>query len=296
MSAFDYYTIKQALLPHLQVALNLYLRNQELPHVQPNLHISWNQKNDQITYVWAIALHLSTVQKNPAIQIAKSIAHLIDTTAFFRIFPQTQFSLKNPIDLTLINTQVVPPGLIYLELTDITIGNWLQYLIINHPTIEKSCLHHNSSGSFPFTLQYTYARCCSLLHLANQEKLITLKPQLKDTKKSLLTDWDISPISFFDSQQLLCCHPTERALVKQLFALLDELYCPSNNLKIQWEKIALKLCQAWQDFYTHCRIWGEVERDNLSLATARVGLTFLTQCFLAVLLNDKLEIYAPTKL
>nr|WP_235927036.1 DALR anticodon-binding domain-containing protein [Gloeocapsopsis dulcis] len=221
----------------------------------------------------------------------------IDTTALSPAIPQTKLSAENAISSTAIVTQVAPSGLIYLELTDVTVGSWLQYFTINPPRVEKYCSQKGSGASLPFTLQYTHARCCSLLQLAAQERLITLKSRGEPAKDDFPVVSEQTPISFLDSQQrLLCRHPTEQALIKQLLVLLDNLYYPSTEPKAQWEKTTLNLCQSWQNFYTHCRIWGEVKQNNLFLAQARLGLTSLTQSLLAVFLNDKLEIYAPTEL
>lgn len=291
--------MKQVLLPQLQLALDLYLLNQELLHIQPKLNISWYKKKDyRITYVWAIALQLSSVQKLPAMQIATRMMHFINTASVSHATPQTKLATEIAATSTLIATQVVPPGLIYLELTDVAIATWLQYLTLYPPKLEKYDLQKNSNPSVPFVIQYTHARCCSLLHLAAREGLITLEPQLEYDKGVFFVASDPKPIPFLDFQQkLLCNHPSEQALIRQLWVSLDKLYCHSIECrKTQWEKIALDLSQAWQNFYTYCRIWGEVKQDNLRLAQARLGLILLTQSLLSVLLNDKLEIYAPTQL
>jgi hypothetical protein len=280
-------------LQQLQIALDLYWLNQELLYAKPKIKVSWNSKNNQITYIWGIALQLSAVQKLSAMQIATMIIQFIDTRAISHAISH-KLSTKNAVGSTAIVTHVAPPGLVYLGLTDFAVGSWLQYLTMNPPSIKKYSLQKNSSISLPFTLQYTHARCCSLLQLAAQEGLITLKSR-KHTKNAFVVS-EHTPISFLDSQQrLLCRHPTEQVLIKQLLVLLDNL----DNLSTEathWEKATLNLCQSWQNFYTHCRIWGEVKQNNLLLAQARLGLTSLTQSLLAVFLNDKLDIYAPTEL
>lgn len=292
----NYCTIKHVLLQQLQIALDLYLLNQKL-YAKPKINLSWNLKNNQITYIWAIALQLSAVQKLPAMHIATIMMHLIDTTAISHAIPPTKLSIENAVSSTSIVTHVAPPGLIYLELTDLTVGSWLQYFTINPPRIEKYCSQKGSGASLSFTLQYTHARCCSVLQLAAQEGLITLRSQVESAENIFPVISEQTPISFLDSQQrLLCCHSTEQALIKQLLVLFDNLYYPSTESKAQWEKITLNLCQSWQNFYTHCRIWGEVKQNNLLLARARLGLTSLTQSLLAVFLNDKLGVYAPTEL
>lgn len=280
MSSADYRVIKQVLLPHLQVALNLYLLNYRLA-LQPQLNVSWCQKKDcGFTYVWAIALQLSAIQKLPAIQIAMRLINFINTKAIADDIRQ-KLATENT-GSTLIATRIVSPGLIYLELTDCAIAAWLQYSITHPPKRETYCLQKENNIPSSFTLQYTHARCYSVLQLAVREEI--LPPAL-------------TPIFFLDSQQqLICHHAAEQALIKQLLMSFDNLYCPSPNLKPHWEKIAVDLCQAWQTFYAYCRIWGEVKRDHLHLAQARLGLTLLTQRLLAVLLNDKLGIYAPTEL
>ncbi|PPS46014.1 hypothetical protein B1A85_07310 [Chroococcidiopsis sp. TS-821] len=268
------------LLPHLQVALNLYLLSYKLT-LQPQLNVSWCQKKDgEFTYVWAIALQLSTAQKIPAIQIATKIIGMINTQAIADDIRQ-KLATENLACSTLIAIRATPSGLIYLELTDCAIAAWLQYSIANPPKIEKYCLQKNKT-LLPFILQYTHARCYSVLQLAAREGII---PPV------------LTSISFLDSQQqLLCRHAAEQALIKQLLVTSDNLYAPNAHLKPHWQKIAVALCQSWQTFYAYCQIWGEVKRNNLDLARVRLGLTLLTQRLLAVLLNDKLGIYAPTEL
>jgi len=149
-----------------------------------------------------------------------------------------------------------------------------------------------------FTVQYAHTRCCSLLQMANREGLITLKQTNWDTSSAFWLAVSPNPIPWLNSEQKLCLyHPAERALMAQLLALLDELYCPrSSHQPINLHKVALDLSQTFQTFYSSCQIWGEVKNQNISLSQARLGLVLITQSALRLLLQDRLGVAALQEL
>ena len=54
--------------------------------------------------------------------------------------------------------------------------------------------------------------------------------------------------------------------------------------------------QAWEEFFKHCRIWGEVKTKTPKLAQVRLGLVAVTQKLLRSLLQDSLGVCAPMEL
>ncbi|XZN96275.1 MAG: DALR anticodon-binding domain-containing protein [Microcoleus sp.] len=65
---------------------------------------------------------------------------------------------------------------------------------------------------------------------------------------------------------------------------------------IDYFKLANSLSTAFQTFYSQCRIWGEVKRENLKLAQARLGLVLATQSLLRFILEELLNAVAPLEL
>ena len=236
-------------------------------------------------YVSAIALQLSSVLKLPAMDIAHALVELV--------CHQTDGQ-----DFTV---QVVPPGWIYLELTESYLAAWLQHLTQAPPELDLREVGRKSNPESKielslFAVQYAHARCCSLLQLAEWEELISLKPTSAHSSALWLTVTPL-PIPWLNREQKLClCHAAEWGLIDRLWAILDELYCPNPSRQPpNWHKAALSLSQAFQTFYSYCRIWGEVKSQNLPLAQARLGLVLITQSILRLLLQSKLGVVAPSE-
>lgn len=294
-SSVKYPTLKQLLVERLQAALNLYIYNCGITTPQLKFHIRLKRARHeaQVLYVCAIALQLSKTLNLPPWEIAQALAELLRQT--------------DGQDFTV---QVVPPGWIYLELTQSYLADLLQYLVqtpfrLCCPTRlgeigDKEDLGDKSefqSDNSEFTMQYAHARCCSILQLAHREELITLQPTDADQVSAL---WQIAmpkPIPWLNSKQICLSHRAELALISQLLIVLDALYCPCpSRQSINWYKVALNLSQAFQTFYSQCRIWGEVKSQNIQLAQARLGLVLITQSVLRLLLQDYLGIIAPSEL
>lgn len=274
LPSVTYPSLKQLLLSRLQAALALYVTDDSALKKQQDRRIPLHRaKNDnRVLYVSGIALQLSGDRNIPALEIA------------------TALSSKLVVDITV---EVVPPGWIHLEVTEPKLAAWLQYLVQGeqmspHLLVPPSSVLESSdrrkpplrlSASRLFAVQYAHARCCSLMQLAQHENLIT------------------HPIPWLNDHKLRFCHPAERALIAQLVGLLDDLYCPSpSHQPINWEKAALNLSQAFQTFYSCCRIWGEVKVQAPHLAQARLGLVMATQVILQLLLQDMFGVYAPLEL
>ena len=286
LSSVKYLAIKQLLARQLWAALELYIFDHSVLIGLKSLTLKRIQQQQRVLYVSAIALQLSSVLKLPAMDIAQALAELV--------CHQT-----NGQDFTV---QVAPPGWIYLELTESYLAAWLQHLTQAPPELEPRELERKSNPKSKielslFAVQYAHARCCSLLQLAHREELISLKSTDSAHSSALWLAVTPLPIPWLNEEQKLClCHWGEWGLIDQLCAILDELYCPYRSRQpTNWHKATLSLSQAFQTFYSYCRIWGEVKSQNLPLAQARLGLVLITQSVLRLLLESKLGVVAPSE-
>ncbi|MEH2048167.1 DALR anticodon-binding domain-containing protein [Nostoc sp.] len=217
--------------------------------------------------------------------------------------------------------QVVPPGWIYFELTHSTLATWLQSLVVGSlgglgagdwglgtgdwglgtrgqggllkPIPNPQSLIPNPQ----FAVQYAHARCCSLVLLAHREGLIKLKEPLPSTSPAF---WDVifpNPIPWLNCDGTLRLnHPDEHRLIDELIQVVDNIECPDVGGSVKWEKVALNLSQAFEKFWSNCRIWGEVKITSPELAQARLGLLMATQSVLRYVLEENLGVFAPLEL
>ncbi|OWY64484.1 hypothetical protein B7486_47050 [cyanobacterium TDX16] len=219
--------------------------------------------------------------------------------------------------------RVVPPGWIYLELTQPSLAAWLQHWIETLPSLGSREQGAGSRGEesrgaegqrgrgaegqgsgyqLPITnslfpIQYAHARCCSLLKMAHGEKIITIKSKNSDIKSSCLQVISPQPIPWLSEAKICLHHPSELNLLLESIGVLDALYCPDPTRKsLNWLKVALNLSQAFQTFYSQCRIWGEVKNQNLNLAQGRLGLVAIAQSLFRILLVEVLNSCAPLEL
>ncbi|MEH2196468.1 MAG: DALR anticodon-binding domain-containing protein [Nostoc sp.] len=204
--------------------------------------------------------------------------------------------------------QIVPPGWIHFELSHSTLAAWLQSIAIGSlGENEEDELITNAPCPMPhapcpmphslFAVQHAHARCCSLLLLAHREGLIKLKQPVTNTSLSF---WDVispNPLPWLNCDETLRLnHPDERRLISELIQVVDSIECPDISGSVKWEKVALNLSQAFENFWCNCRIWGEVKITLPELAQARLGLLMATQSLLRYLLEEKLGVFAPLEL
>jgi hypothetical protein len=245
-----------------------------------------------ITYQSAIAYRLAVQLKQSAITIATQLLpHIQSESTEFFLFPdRLNPKLRQP-DFTL---QVKASGMILLELTDVGLAHWLHQMTQISPVDTDT----QPAPDFPnslFAVQYSHARCCSLLQRANQEGLMTLMSLQSDTIPSLGRLSDPTPLPWLtESQQLQCCHPAEQALIAQLITTIDYFYTTAPSP--QWPQLAHDLSQAFQQFYSQCQIWGTVKQQTPQLAQARLGLVWITQWLLQFILQEQLNVIAPLEL
>jgi arginyl-tRNA synthetase len=148
-----------------------------------------------------------------------------------------------------------------------------------------------------FAVQYAHARCCSLLRLAVREGLIEFWEIESDTKSAFGSAIPWKPISWLTcDEKLRFNHPAELRLIAELVQAVDNLENPDVMSSLKWEKAALNLSQAFENFWRKCRIWGEVKITSPELAEARLGLLMATQSVLRFLLEEKIGISALAEL
>lgn len=210
-------------------------------------------------------------------------------------------------------------GYIYFELTPRSIGLWLNYIHDLPLTIDPT-----ARLSAPTIAIYAHARCCSVLQLAQSEKLV-----------AITADWQISTaLSWLENTSTaelssILNYPAQQRLIHALMAVLDGIYSDMRVVSPQlpsgivggaapflrnatptenrpdpiaqirspnWTKLTLDLAQSWLEFYRDCRIFGDVQRQNPQLAIARCGLTAISRRYLQVLLENYLGISALSQL
>ncbi|MGE5655232.1 MAG: DALR anticodon-binding domain-containing protein [Actinomycetota bacterium] len=267
-------------------------------------------------YLSAIALKLSPIWQQPAMDIAVQLAAVCQKVIAIPPVPSVRGITQNlPQSLESFTVEVVPPGMILFELTDVGLATWLQHLIetpfqvgsdVSPKTVNQNLLVWSPVCLPPsdrlFPIQYSHARCCSLLRLAHRDRLLTLaEPQISPSVGQLVVP---NPIPWLEPNgKLRLVQPTERHLMSQLLTALDALALQSlgegrdrTSKVVNWLKLTNDLSQAFQAFYSQCRIWGEVKIQQPELAQARLGLVLATQSLIKVLLEEVLGAIAPLEL
>ncbi|NER24360.1 MAG: hypothetical protein F6J96_27370 [Symploca sp. SIO1C2] len=255
-----------------------------------------------IVYSCAIAFKLAPVLKLPAIDIAKQLVTALGEKFYCR-----------PLGIYLnFQVEVVSSGWIYFWLKEESLAAWLQQLIFLGDAGmggwgDGGMGRHGDAGMGGweaddlFPMQYAHARCCSLLRLAHRQGIIDWKLDIissnsPKTDKNPNSPFSIlhSPFSILHSPfSIQLAHPAERRLIAQIVDVKDAL---SNQGQIQGVKLARELSKAFEQFYSSCRIWGEVKSQAPQLAKARLGLVAVTQVLLRSLLQEQLGILAPVEL
>ncbi|MEM6752881.1 MAG: DALR anticodon-binding domain-containing protein [Cyanobacteria bacterium P01_C01_bin.38] len=243
---------------------NKCLENKDIP-------LSKGKSDIRISYISGIAFHFSKSHNSQTFSIASSIASYLsaDLGTYFKI-------------------EVLPSGLIQIQVTDSLLAVWLQSFIEPNKSIETApvkfkVLEHGLSDCV-FSIQYVHARCCSLLKLAQQEKLVDF--DINVNKYSSV------PIPWLKSDgQLRLNHQAERYLIGSLVRIIDELH-PVVACQVKWEGAALGLVRAFEAFWSSCRIHDDLKTTTPELVMARIGLLMTTQSVLRFLLEEKLGISA----
>jgi hypothetical protein len=228
-------------------------------------------------YRSAIALQLAKGDISTALSIASQIV--------------ANLNASNPVDRSYLELmmRVSEAGWIDFQLDDRALGTWLQHL---PPFLEaKEQINLPESVGKLLTCQYAHARCCSLLRSGDREGLI----KLKDSQMRLsIWQWQApEPIPWLNGDRFRLVSHCDRDLLRQILMVSDVLV---NVPRKNWYEITNCLSEAVLAFDRHCRIWGEVKRDDLALSQARLGLIAIAQCLLRQLLEEKMTLWAPKEL
>ncbi|MEC4985602.1 MAG: DALR anticodon-binding domain-containing protein [Oscillatoria sp. PMC 1068.18] len=236
------------------------------------------QNNYGITYRCAIALQLSSLLKQSPGAIATQLVDSFVLTGETRAENQFDFYVK-----------VRESGWIEFQLSDRTLAFWLQQLV--QTSLLPTCEPIKPKVENLFPIQYTHARCCSLLSLGHRQKLIDWDEQEMRLVTPLPVPWlnknQLSRLQF----QLQ--HPAEQDLIIQLLDFGETVYSPcQTNLT----KIITRCSDALLRFDASCRIFGEVKTQTPQLAQARLGLVAATQKGLNWYLQELVGVSAPLEL
>ncbi len=239
----------------------------------------------RVLYVSAIALKLTKTWQQTPQAIATQLAETLQPLCY------PDFAVK-----------VARDGMIELELTDAGLAVWLQRLAqIPLPVPEYRILSPVVCADRLFPIQYSHARCCSLLRMADRDRIIAIAHPDVTTAPQIWFLASPNPIPWIDEgDRLRLVHPAECNLISQLLTVLDNLspiWEEENSKKpVNYLKLANSLSEAFQTFYSQCRIWGEVKTEQPKLAQARLGLVLATQSLLRFILEELLNAIAPIEL
>lgn len=258
------------------------------------------KNSTRVLYVSAIALKLAVCYRYDVKE---------DIKEYQRVWQQTPQAIATQLAETLeplcsgdFTIAVAPSGIIEFELTDVALAVWLQRLAQTAlPLPESQILSPVVSVDRLFPIQYSHARCCSLLRMAHRDRIIAIVEFDRAPTPQIWSLSDPNPIPWLDENgRLRLVHPAEYNLISQLLAVLDSL-APiieqyNDEKPINYFKLANNLSAAFQTFYSQCRIWGEVKIETPKLAQARLGLVLATQSLLRFILEDLLNAVAPLEL
>ena len=310
------YAVKMLLLNQLRSSISLYINklnleetivNYNLDSTIENIPLQRIHNDEKVIYGSAIALKLASKYKLAPVEIATQLATYLETTTDYN-------SNAKILDFFI---EVSNSGWIYFNLTNSSIAVWLQHLL----EIPETLFHHfkipeaknielKRSFSF-FQIQYTHARCCSLLRLGEQEGLIQISRHNHQGKFYIV---EPKPIPWLNSGLIAKVFenpapalPVSRGmefcsslhLIEQLLDLLDELstanLIPPQKATSRLLKLTISLSEAMINFDRTCRILGQV-KTHPQLAQARLGLVAVTQPLLQLMLRDRFGISAPEEL
>jgi len=255
------------------------------------------KNSTRVLYVSAIALKLSVCDRYDVKEDIKEVWQQTPQTIATQLAETLQPLCSGDFTIA-----VAPSGIIQFELTDLALAVWLQRLAQTAlPLPESQILSPVVPVDRLFPIQYSHARCCSLLRMAHRDRIIAI---VEFDRAPTPQIWSLSaptPIPWLDEDgRLRLVHPAEYNLISQLLAVLDSL-APiieqyNDEKPINYFKLANNLSAAFQTFYSQCRIWGEVKIETPKLAQARLGLVLATQSLLRFILEALLIAVAPLEL
>jgi hypothetical protein len=278
---------------------NLNLKNSEIPlrnygfiqsRTKEGQEVMISANHPCINYQCTLALQLASHWGISPLKAAENILELLISNSQSLIF----------------QPQIMPKGIINLAITHRSFADWLDQLIPQLLVPSSTQVAINQEINY-FQLQATHARCCSLLQLATKEGLInSINAEEKFPWLDQTGRWDLDSSS-------------ARKLLNQIVNVIDEIDMNKDEIDMnklegnqpgldnfaanispqqrhKWQKLGTEISLSWQEFHRFDRIFGEVCRDNLPLAQARLGLVALTRGILQKILEEYLGSIAPIEL
>jgi len=308
-AAIDLFSLKSRFCDRLINATSDYLLatrspaiDNQMPILTPStMPLNRTKDVEKVIYISAIAFKLQKTlqkaqekaqQKAPA-EIAEAIGTLIEPSPDFTVHIRDgwiQFHLSEPGLATWLQRLSQWPSQTHGSENPHQSQNWQKI----YATLDAT----NNLTNNLFLLEYTHARCCSLLRLGDREQLISLSESSLSEHSTDLQIINPNPIPWLsDRNQLRPIHLTERTLISQLITTLDTLStCKSEIVTKLMVKLATDLSQDLLIFYAANPIWSKIKTENLALAQARLGLILTTQIVLKLLLEKGLGILPPQEM
>jgi hypothetical protein len=277
-----YTSIKHIVYIHLRNFLGVYTKDEKILWIKKGkVPLYQDTDSTKILYISSVALQVYGAD------VKQSTLFINDFAAYLATSCSELFRVK-----------IAPPAWIHIEITDSTLADWLNFLINEKPSLQgigdwEQGTGINENNQLLFTVQYTHARCYSLIRLANREGLIKLRTSVGDDESLIFAE----SIPWLDcNQKLRLLQADEVRLLHLLVKTVDDLVFPDSGCSVNWITAALNICDAFESFWCNCRIWGEVKINSLELAQARLGLLLATQLVLKSVLQSKLGVFAPLEL
>ncbi len=251
--------------------------SRKLKGLQSKAILSRVKKSTSVAaYQSAIALQIAAqVRQNPtaiALEIVKFCGRSRPQSLVDSSFVQASLS-----DLTVSITET---GFIEFEFGDRAVKAWLRSWLsgefsrlIGDRATEPFRLNADVlNPDQVFFCQYAYARCESLLRVAES---LGLEPMISDEFEPNLAE------------------PSERALLFELVSVSDDGFDATAQA---CAKSAIVLAQAFEAFDRNCRIFGRHPITQPHLAQRRLALVMITQLLLSEILEQKLGVDLPDSL
>jgi len=279
--------IRQLLYSYLLVVVDSFnYHQQQQSTIKAKIPLYKGRDSQQILYICGVALRLAKSHNRDPMEIASVITSRLLTICKENLL-----------------VRIVSPGWIHLELADSLLAAWLQNLALGGLGDDRDTKKDERIATINparlFAMQYTHARCCSLILLAQRGGLIPFREPLPDNWQGLSLGSLVSTmqIPWLNSEtKIRLNHPAESCLISELIEVVDSLIFPHDNKAMNWEKLGSDLSQAFTTFWSQCRIWGEVKTTLPEVTQARLGLILATQTVLRVLLVKKFGSVAPLEL
>lgn len=245
----------------------------------------------QYQYVSTIAHQLAAKSSLTPIEICEHIYNLLPTVT-------VKEKLGNEAGRLELYFWYNQASYIYFQLTPKSIAIWLNYIHdLPLDLLNRDC-HQHSVESIDLAI-YAHARCCSLLKLANAEKIVTIDTNLQISTPAWLIDLASPENQLTAAANCLFEHLAEQRLIHALMTVLDVIYGDRQQLTSgrssgsqgkspNWTKLTIDLAQSWLEFQRHCQIFGDLKHQNPRLAIARCGLTAISRRYLQLLIENYL--------